>query len=183
MMVRMQTQSHEALSMRPHQSLPQTLTRPGPILYLHSKVQPKPQLRPRCTKWLLRHVTMPLISTVAWESQVSTFWDTWKSPWSAWARMNRRTCRKYRLTKAEPLVSHPGSVPVLEPSAYEDLLQTVFGSWLQNSGQLRNTINWNLQTLGKMCQNSLLVSKVRLGRKATWRFLEKTDISVQIVNS
>lgn len=44
----------------------------------HSKVQPKPQLRPLCTKWLLRHVMMPLISTVAWESQVSTFWDTWK---------------------------------------------------------------------------------------------------------
>lgn len=37
---------HEALSKGPHQSLLQTLTRPGPILYLHSKVQPKPQLRP-----------------------------------------------------------------------------------------------------------------------------------------
>lgn len=84
-------------------------------------------------------------------------------------------CRKYRLTEAESLVSHPG---VFSCSRTFCIGGPPSNCIWKLASKLRNTINCNLQTLGKMCQNFPLVSKVRLGRDSYLRVLKRRQTSL-----
>lgn len=117
------------------------------------------------------------------------WWCSWPWEWpgkvtSLSSGTHGTVCKVPELEEVEGLVKSTdsplilGFAPILEPSSYGNLLHTVFRSWFQNFGQLRNTIDCNLQTLQKCVRISPVSVKWVRARRAVPAFLEKTEISV-----